>query len=891
MNEIIKNKEVTSYDSLVQSMSDIMVLYNKSDGCTFHDAVWRFNSKSVTGEFELDFGIFELPEFNGGRMHKVFCHGGEIEVTNQELIKILFLEHIEKSESIYYYHRHGLSFIAKLCAFLNSYDIEKIEDEDLLDFYSFIFSHKIQANKIVNSFSPPAFQSLTGSVVSLNNLLQYLNAYHADSLIGNITIDGELEGFNEACQAQLGMNLSEYKNGSSFNYLGLNIGKHYIDHCGSVFEDNIQYAIAARLTLTESIEEIRRELGQGTLESIQPIVTHALLGKKLNELPESMSRIWRQDKLEFIYEITLNNFVRNFNDYAEISCAFDIDTINEIVKSTGLPDRYDAQEFIRSMLFSLLIDENVKSGVSIYKEYFSALTEAKEAPDLSIENFVLISDQIIESRKKLLSGNREEIRKTCIKYIDKVAVESNCEGVRQLKAGLNMVAACGVTLLLGLLGWRRSEFGFSLEDITLKQNETVLDNLYTPLRFIANWTVRKTSGQTKLDREISQSAYLIVFLLDKLNESGQTSPALYYASKARSKGETAPSDSSLYIANLVDYAWPDFIRNYSEKDAILNGNDKELKQEFRKLEEDLPIYTLCQTDNSQSFITKLEQYRHGELSDIEAKILDEKLSTSTKEKLKDFDTEISSIDSANIRLQILQDVAYPTPHAFRHVWAEAVLRRYRGDVGKFIRANFKHLDESFFMAYLRDKETNAVYQVAKRTTINAIVRQQLLSLTNNDREFAGGFDHLLTKAVNSTQVVSYEEYVELSNRISEERVINISPRPWVTCMLRVRTEAFAKCSEDGEPQPQKAEPKFCLGCINANIAAGNFNGIVIYIQSDINACRNESLPAFVRKMHEPIVRNSLKRVRELARNSDKYNDFIQYLEDTLLIADKLNKAA
>ena len=255
------------------------------------------------------------------------------------------------------------------------------------------------------------------------------------------------------------------------------------------------------------------------------------------------------------------------------------------------------------------------------------------------------------------------------------------------------------------------------------------------------------------------------------------------------------------------------------------------------------------------------------------------------------DTEISSVDSANIRLQILQDVAYPTPHAFRHVWAEAVLRRYRGDVGKFIRANFKHLDESFFMAYLRDKETNAVYQVAKRTTINAIVRQQLLSLTNNDREFAGGFDQLLTKAVNSTQVVSYEEYVELSNRISEERVINISPRPWVTCMLRVRTEAFAKCSEDGEPQPQKAEPKFCLGCINANIAAGNFNGIVIYIQPDINACRNESLPAFVRKMHEPIVRNALKRVRELAKNSDKYNDFIQYLEDTLLIADKLNKAA
>ena len=275
MNEIIKNKEVTSYDSLVQSMSDIMVLYNKSDGCTFHDAVWRFNSKSVSGEFELDFGIFDLPEFNGNKAHKIFCHGEEIEVTNQELIKILFLEHIEKSDTLYYYHRHGLNFIAKLCAFISRYDIEKIESEDLLDFYSFVFINKIQENRIVSSFSPPAFQSLTGSAVGLNNLAKYLKAYYADTLIGTITIDDELESLNEASQAQLGMNLSEYRNGGSFNYLGLNIGKHYIDHCGSVFEDNIQYAIAARITLTETIEEVKRELGQGRLENIQPIVSHA----------------------------------------------------------------------------------------------------------------------------------------------------------------------------------------------------------------------------------------------------------------------------------------------------------------------------------------------------------------------------------------------------------------------------------------------------------------------------------------------------------------------------------------------------------------------------------------------------------------------------------------
>ena len=130
--------------------------------------------------------------------------------------------------------------------------------------------NKIQENRIVSSFSPPAFQSLTGSAVGLNNLAKYLKAYYADTLIGTITIDDELESLNEASQAQLGMNLSEYRNGGSFNYLGLNIGKHYIDHCGSVFEDNIQYAIAARITLTETIEEVK-EKASGFEEQVKSI--------------------------------------------------------------------------------------------------------------------------------------------------------------------------------------------------------------------------------------------------------------------------------------------------------------------------------------------------------------------------------------------------------------------------------------------------------------------------------------------------------------------------------------------------------------------------------------------------------------------------------------------
>ncbi|MGB1200726.1 MAG: hypothetical protein ACPG5R_04120 [Cognaticolwellia aestuarii] len=891
MQKNFTNQTITPYEELIQAMNDIMAFHNAADGCSFTSGIWKFESTSVSSKFVLDFTIFDLPEFNGEKNYTIWGYGGDIELTNQEFAKVLFLEHIEKSATLYFYHRNGFNFIAKLCAFLSSYDFDCIDKSNVLDFYSYAFRHKIQANKIVSSFSPPAFQSLTGSAVSLSNLSQYLRNYHADGLIGAITLDTEQSALNDACEAQLGMNLSEYRNGASFNYLGLDIGKHYVDHCGSFFEENIQYAVAARKALNETITEVKKELNQGTLDSIQPVVAQALLGEKLSALSQYQSSIWTQDKLELIYAKALKNFIKNYNEYASICCAFKLDVINEIIRKTKLPERYDSQEFVRSMLFGMFINNKIKTCTAIFKEYFAVLKSAEEAPALNVKEFMKICKSHIETSKQSLPKKYSAATKLCYQHANKTCLESDSIGVRKLKVNLNAVVASGATLVVGLLGWRRSEYGFSLSDIKLNRNETVLDNFYTPIRFNVNWTVKKTSGETKLDREITLHVYLVLYLLDKLNESENILPAIYFASKSRSKGKKPTSDSSSFIASLVDILWADFIKNYSEKNTILNGSDEQLIKEFKKLEVDLPIYQLCQTNNSKSFLGKLEQYRSNELGRDEAQLLDIKLTESTKEKLKNKDVELTPTDVKNIRLEVMQDIAYPTAHAFRHVWAEAVLRRYRGDIGKFIRANFKHLDESFFMAYLRDKETKAVYQVAKRTTINVIVRQQLFSLTNNDRAFSGGFDRMVTASVNSTKVISNDEYIALANRISEERILNISPRPWVTCMLRVNTESFAKCSEDGEPQPHKAEPKFCLGCINANIADGNFNGIVLYIKVDIDACRNPELPAFIRKMHEPVVRDALKRIKELARNTDKYNEFINHLEDTLTIAAQLNRAA
>ena len=114
----------------------------------------------------------------------------------------------------------------------------------------------------------------------------------------------------------------------------------------------------------------------------------------------------------------------------------------------------------------------------------------------------------------------------------------------------------------------------------------------------------------------------------------------------------------------------------------------------------------------------------------------------------------------------------------------------------------------------------------------------------------------------------------------------MSANPWATCFLRAGTEKVAKCSEHGVPQRRNASPNFCLGCTNADIDKGNFNGIVVYIKHDISACRNPKLPSFIKGTHVEVVIRALKRVEELRRNSNnqKYDHFIEHLRETLEIA-------
>jgi len=487
-------------------------------------------------------------------------------------------------------------------------------------------------------------------------------------------------------------------------------------------------------------------------------------------------------------------------------------------------------------------------------------------------------------------------------------------GMEYFNKMCSMVEDAGVTCFLGITGWRSSEYAFSLNDIEIDINTDVLDNHYTPWRFNVRWKVPKTSGPTPLPREITLGAYILATQLAHLNladDISQPLPALYLAKTDKQK-----TDSANAIQKAMNTCWEDFVHHYSmfqDIDSMQALSDKthlseqeqgqyerltsmydmnsskmrrllELRQ---SLQAALPRVLLANAVGSgKIFGDRLRQYIQGSAPKGIRELLDSHLSEETKATLMAGEVSIEKAEVRFVRNEFLGEAVYPTAHALRHVFAEAVLRRYRGDVGKFIRAHFKHLDSRFFMAYLREKEFRVIQQVATRNVINAIVRKHIDAIGDKYRDSAGGFDSFLSKVVSITHVTTPEEVKKLAEA-SSKRVLAAKFSPWASCFLREGTERTAKCSVNGEPQRQNASPKFCLGCINADITEGNYNGIVVYIKEDIAACRNPELPWFIKEPHYHTVFLALRRIEELKRNSGKadYDKFLAYLQETLLTAD------
>jgi hypothetical protein len=900
--------------------NDMLCQLEPSKSVSMDELIWEIPFSHSTYKdctAKLDFTAFEHQELMFVEKITVTIENGRtVELNPIGFAKWLLLEQ-NCSGSVDYRIVWYLERLKMLFAFLKEKQIVALEESDLEVFFTLLLTHDFSGSGFIRRLSIPAYGTRFQRL-DLQSIYRTLQSNHIDLLLSRIDQNDQNKALNHACLVQANLTLAEYKNGGSFDFLGLDVGRHYVDFCAELFEDHISYATAARKSLKYIFNSL---VTNGTKTSFKKVVVDTLMGVAEPEYQLSdIKRHYHKKLIErkiAIRKKTLTTFCQYYNEIVVTQKAFTLRVINSIAEKLSLPTtRFDTQEFIRAMLFTRFYDNNIKPRNAICEEYRASLAKDKVFPvdcDWGVSYFDRVCDELLQGYKISL----DEVSNVCRNSIERLTLQKI--NSYSLNTVLNEVESAGVTCFVAYTGWRASEFGFSLSAISVAVNKDILDSVYTPFRFYVNWIVPKTSGKTPLEREITLSTHVLTQQLASLNSAGSSLPALV------SKSFSNTVALSQMIAERVSRLWLDFpykyqifndldeLEKYESIKTELTDNQKErylsLKSEYdlnnssvialislkNKLRKDSDVRALSKKSyrgkngSTVRFAETLRRYRCGELDNKEEKLLNEILTEETKRAVlgDSFSFQIEAVSA--VREEFIRDTLNATPHAFRHIWAEAVLRRYRGDIGRFIRANFKHMDERFFMAYLRNKELRSIYDVGKRTTINAVIRKHVRSMGDKKREFSGGLDRFISKAISITKVYSSQEFDKLVSSIADKRIIDIKVNPWATCLLRINTQHNAKCSIDGEPQRQNATPGFCLGCINGDIESGNFDGIVVYIRHDIDACRNPNLPFSFKRPHLETVNLALKRIKELNENSTdpRYGKFINYLIETIDITHQM----
>lgn len=887
------------------------------DNATLTDNVWRF--QYPTQIITIDFTLFKQPYLQFAKMVNVRFDGRYIVLNLIELAKLICLEGVSEIKIRPNALNQIIDQLALLFHYLHSQQLNQLDASDLVGFYGFCLTHNVTKEGLKKRLSAPAYPNRF-EPLTIKKLKQIINRYGVNCVVGDFSEKTTALALNEACLSIMDMTRLDYMKGGSFNYLGLDVGKHYIDHCLHLFEEHFAYISAIRHAHKVLFDSKQENLNLNK-HTKNLILGRVFKGQAIESIRESSSmKNIAEIKVVSIESFVHQQFVKAYASAELIVNSFKLDTINRIVAKCHLPERYDAQEFIRALLFVDLFGEHGKSKQVIWKEYEATLCKtalSDEAATLSITlpEFESITACILSELKTEIPADSHGMRVFLKSKTNSLPTPLNkhpLNGMDYFNKMATMIEDAGVTGFIGLTGWRASEYGFSLSNIDIDINPDPLDNHYTPWRFNVRWKVPKTSGNTPLPREITLGSYILAAQLAHLNLTDKTGPSIYQARTVKQK-----EDSTSEIQKAMRTCWENFVNHYSifkdigawqclkdkvsltEKDKI-TLNTLESTYRFdeapmramikmkKELNDSLLRVLLTQEPNhKKNFSTLLRSYIEGLAPSNITALFDKYLSEETKAKLKSGEVQLDKAGVRYVRGEFLGDAVYATSHAFRHIFAEAVLRRYRGDVGRFIRAHFKHLDERFFMAYLRDKEYRIIHQIATRNVINSVVRLHIDSIEDEHREYAGGVDRFLSKAVAITHVYSDVEQKEKLAQAAVKRILAIKSNPWASCLLRDGTQQTAKCSVNGEPQRQNAQPRICLGCLNADIAEGNFNGIVIYTKQDVAACRNPELPWFIKEPNYQTVTLALKRVQELRHNSNNqaYDKFISHLKETLLIAD------
>lgn len=793
-----------------------------------------------------------------------------------------------------------LSGLGRLWSAMAKNDIERITRDNISTIIVFLLSHHwhqgrtIQKNGVIT-------HAHFKSTFSLQHLKWALTDFGLDWISPDVTesfVKKQLKTIiSDLTDDEL--TFRDWFDGESFDFLTLDYGRFYIEHCLNFFQKNVSLAIALSKTY-RGIPQIANSLSYD-VKTVKYLVPRILQGYTVERLFSELSN-WSRTTIERVHELVIKQFKDTYRTTRFEAKLLQDSTLEDLIESCGLPLTHENIDRMRGIAWEYAKRQNGSETESI-------LHECQPPVDL-----ILFEESINRLRDQSYA---EDINIPSILYYQNIGLlqANSAKDVarsypRQL---IKLVEYSGLACISALTGWRKSEFGFPFSSVRKFKNIDKLDEYACPFRYQVDWYVYKSHGKIRQLREITLSTYIFADQLRQLTGVNDEAPCLYKTTP----GKRDAFDSGSKVTTAVIGLWEHYVYNYPgfkllddlhcwknliaiqnsgvsltsvqqhDKQRLLqersadqwdnlktDGNLKEAwirsRAEWSRLE-----FTSFGR-NLREKIDWLIKYRKGTLRADWAALLDEHLSQATKDwiySLSDDDCRAPAITMA-INSELLSEAFYPSPHAFRHMWAEAVYRRFDGDAGWIIRSQFKHISRAMWLSYIRDKDNRSGHQRVKRQVISSLVHNYLIK---KGEGYGGQLHTWLRRLSNRTNILSPEEQAEFANRLVTTEIEDIKANPWGYCMLKRRTRHKARCAEFGEPMRHNASPDLCLSCAHNLMQKSNAEWTLFHVSPHIEALKNPIVPLVFKKSSYELVKNTERHIRTI----DPYHEGLPQLKTAL----------
>lgn len=878
------------------NLDDAQAKLNAAKGSihnSFEDNTWTFHCANGA-IIRIDFNMLTFIQTNYPNWYEA------LDLDLITMSKLMWIESCSTSLSSYQTTFAGIEYFWVSLARNHWHQLNSKNLEEVISFYlQYSYQNGLEVKRLA-LYSIVRLQRF----FRLDDWIYTFSLFNINNIIVGVTFRHVVKTLKKLIPALTNDELTyaDWKDGGSFNSLTLDYGQYYIEHCMRFFESHIALATAISSTYN-AVEKFALELQRDGTKVLQ-WTTYLLEGRTAKEITEFVNRYGAQTSQSTICqleEMVKKHFLKTYQSEKFLSIILQDETITDLIGDLDLPKTLDCVDRIRVIAWTWIKtrDENLVTSLL-------AATDV----NLSFVRFSRLIQALYETHKNVLLEIPNQADYNRLGLLEPANYDSNNRYPRKL---LRLVEQAGLTTLVALAGWRKSEFGFSISDLTQFDNEDLLDQHAFPFRYKVDWYVFKTHGRIPQSREITFYTNVLIHRMSSLTNAEIGSPCLFRTNAARKRSD----DSNVPVQNAVGALWVHFVHNYQPfidvrdkarwdfisdqiaKNAELSTVDFDEFQRLGTLRSQAAwdemkfssnLQDACRICSQQLSRVRfflmdasntqkrdwLLRYKLRSLSEDFRELIDLHLSDDTKvwiDSLSEQDCKQSSVVRM-VSEEILGDSLYPTAHAFRHIWVEGVYRSHDGDVGWFVRSQFKHISRSEWLAYVRNKDHRAIHQVAKNNVVSSLVHNYL---ENSGEGYSGYLHTWLRRLSKSTLVMTPSEKSQFADRIAAIEILDIKANPWGYCLLKKRTQSKAKCSVSAVPLRHNASPDLCLGCIHNLMQSEHVDWLLFHISSHVEALQNTNVPDIFKNASYELVSLAAKHIRTL----NTYHEALPELDQAL----------